>query len=80
MTEERAESFEQALRRVDEILGSLERGDIELDAALALFEEGMERIRVAEARLNDARGRVEQLVGDEGQGSQPTAGDGRLPF
>ena len=38
-------SFEQALKRIDEIVKHLERGDAALEQSLALFEEGTALIR-----------------------------------
>lgn len=57
-------SLEARLRRLDEIVGALEGGDVELERGLALFEEGVRHIRSAEATLARAELRVEELVGE----------------
>lgn len=57
-------SLEERLARLEEIVGSLEAEDVELDRALALFEEGVRHIREAEALLARAELEVEELVGD----------------
>ena len=54
-------SLQDHLRRLDEIVRSLEREDLDLDRALALFEEGIGRLREARARLGDAELRLSQL-------------------
>jgi exodeoxyribonuclease VII small subunit len=60
-------SLEARLRRLDRIVANLEGGEVELEAGLALFEEGVRHIREAEALLARAELRVEELVGGEGE-------------
>ncbi len=57
-------SLEDRLRRLDEIVTSLEADDVDLDRGLALFEEGVAHIRAAERILSEAELRVEELVGE----------------
>jgi len=56
------DGFEEALERLEAIVARLERDELELDEALALFEEGVGRLRSAGRRLGEARDRVEELV------------------
>lgn len=58
--------LEKRLSRLERIVAELEGGDLELEAALALFEEGVRHIREAEALLARAELRVEELIGDVG--------------
>ena len=55
-------SFEQDLARLDAIARALESDKLSLDEALQLFEEGVVRLRTAAAALEQAEGRVQQLV------------------
>jgi len=55
-------TFERALVELQAIADSLETGDLDLDQALALFESGIDRLRVAARLLDAAHGRVEELV------------------
>jgi len=55
-------SFEQSLARLEEIVAELDGDGLDLDAALALFEEGVERLRAASAELARAEAQVKQLV------------------
>ena len=55
-------SFEQDLARLDAIARALESDKLSLDEALKLFEEGVVRLRSAAAALEQAEGRVQQLV------------------
>ena len=43
-------SFEQAMGRLEEIVGLLERGECGLDESLKLFEEGAKQIGRASCR------------------------------
>lgn len=55
-------SFEADLARLDAIVAELERDDVELDRALALFQEGVERLRVAQLTLVQTEAQVKQLM------------------
>lgn len=61
----RAASLESRLARLDAIVAALERDDLELEQALALFEEGVQHIRHARELLRQAELRVEQLRAEE---------------
>jgi exodeoxyribonuclease VII small subunit len=50
------------LARLEEIVRRLEADDVELDAALALFEEGVARLRAARERLADAGLKVQAVL------------------
>ncbi len=54
-------SLEQDLGRLDAIVRALEAEDLDLDRALALFEEGIERLRSARERLTEAGVRLKAL-------------------
>lgn len=50
------------LARLEEIVRRLEAEDLELDAALALFEEGVTRLRAARERLTAAELQVQKVL------------------
>jgi exodeoxyribonuclease VII small subunit len=54
------------LARLEEIVRRLEAEDVELDAALALFEEGVARLRAARERLSAAELKVQAVLEDAG--------------
>jgi exodeoxyribonuclease VII small subunit len=60
-------SIAEDLNRLEEIVRKLEAEDVELDAALALFEEGVARLRAARDRLGAAEVKV-QTVLEEARG------------
>ena len=57
-------TLERALARLEEITISLEGGNSELDESLALYEEGIRLIRVAEDALRAAEMRIERIHED----------------
>lgn len=61
-------TLERRLARLEEIVSMLESDRLELDEALALFEEGVTHLREADRTLHDAELRIERLVaGPEGE-------------
>ena len=54
-------SFEDALRELETIVTSLENGDVSLDDAIAAFERGTALKAHCQARLEEARMKVEQI-------------------
>ena len=55
--------FEVALARLERIVARLEGGDLELEAALAAFEEGVKLSRRCATQIKAAQRRIETLVG-----------------
>ncbi|HEX5963352.1 MAG TPA: exodeoxyribonuclease VII small subunit [Gemmatimonadales bacterium] len=54
------------LARLEEIVRKLEADDVELDAALVLFEEGVARLRAARERLVAAELKVQAVLEEAG--------------
>lgn len=54
--------LEERMARLEAIVERLEREDLDLEAALALFEEGIGHVREASTILERTRLRVERLV------------------
>lgn len=60
--------FEQAMTRLEEIVGLLERGDAPLEQAMELFEEGAKLLRECTKQLDSAEQKVTLLTaGEDGQ-------------
>ena len=55
-------TYEEDLARLEAIVGELEGEELELDRALALFQEGVERLRSATATLSRAEAEMRTLV------------------
>ncbi|HSJ92906.1 MAG TPA: exodeoxyribonuclease VII small subunit [Gaiellaceae bacterium] len=59
MTDER--SFEDLQRELEEVVTKLERGDVPVDDAIALFQRGEELYRACVARLEAAELRIDKI-------------------
>ena len=55
-------AVEDDIARIEAIVAKLEREEMPLDDALALFEEGVEKLRRAASALEQAEGKVRRLV------------------
>jgi exodeoxyribonuclease VII small subunit len=54
--------FEAVRKRLEAVVAELERGELPLESQLARFEEGVRLVREAQARLDQAEQRVEELL------------------
>ncbi len=59
--------FEQALKKLENIVQDLERGDLSLDEAVKKYEEGMKLAKICTKKLEEAERKVEILVKSEGE-------------
>jgi exodeoxyribonuclease VII small subunit len=74
-------SFEQALKRLEELVRRLEQGNIPLEQSLAEYSEAVELLRVCQAKLEAAQCRVEVLSGFDADGvavSRPLSIEGDM--
>jgi exodeoxyribonuclease VII small subunit len=69
-----AMSFEQALAELEKIVQDLERGQLDLDAAITAYERGTQLKLHCEGKLREAQLRVEKIsLGPDGQArAEPT--------
>jgi exodeoxyribonuclease VII small subunit len=63
--------FEELQRELDELVARLERGDVPLDEALALWERGEALYRACAERLDRAELRIEELRLDTRDSAAP---------
>jgi exodeoxyribonuclease VII small subunit len=59
-------SFENSLAELEARVARLERGDLDLDDALRLFEEGVSLVRECHEKLDSAEARIIALSGSPG--------------
>lgn len=59
MTDDR--SFEELHKELEDIVARLERGDVAVDDAIALFRQGEELYKACVERLQGAELRIEEL-------------------
>lgn len=56
--------FEEALKGLEDIVSRLESGDLELEAAIKLFEKGVGLAKTCQKKLDAAEKKIEKLVKD----------------
>ncbi len=67
-----AQSFEELQRELEDVVARLERGDVPVDDAIALFRRGEELYRACVARLEAAELEIEELTAGGGNGGSAT--------
>jgi exodeoxyribonuclease VII small subunit len=60
-------SFESAIQQLEGIVDQLEQGDLELEAAMAAFEQGVRLSKHCAVRLEAAQQRIEVLSQEGGE-------------
>jgi exodeoxyribonuclease VII small subunit len=58
-------AFEEVLQELEEIVNRLEQGDLPLEEALQLFEQGVRLSRSCHTKLDEAQKRLEIVLKDE---------------
>ena len=74
-----AMSFEAAMAELEQIVAALEKGDVELEASINIYERGEALRARCDALLKKAEAKVEKITLDgdgEPAGTQPLDGDG----
>ena len=62
MSDAEKRSFEELQRELEDIVARLERGDVPIDDAIALWQRGEELYRRCAALLDAAEGRIDELA------------------
>lgn len=57
-------TFEDNIKKLEETVRRLERGEITLEESLAAFEEGVSLIRLCQKQLDQAAHKIQVLTGD----------------
>ncbi|MBI1213021.1 MAG: exodeoxyribonuclease VII small subunit [Alphaproteobacteria bacterium] len=62
VAEIKALSFEDALKQLEEIVQKLEKGQVDLEDSIKIYERGTALKAHCEAKLRDAEKRIEKIV------------------
>ena len=68
-------TFEEALRELEQVVGQLESGNVELEKSIDIYDRGAQLKKHCEAKLAQAQVRIEQIALAENG-----APDGTAPF
>ena len=55
-------TFEQAIKRLEEIVAELEEGNLPLEESLKIYEEGVELTKFCSSKLNETEDKIKTLV------------------
>ena len=55
-------TFEESMTRLEQIVRSMERGDVALEESLKLFQEGTELVHSCQKLLDDAQMQVKMIM------------------
>lgn len=70
-------SFEASMQRLEQIVRSMERGEVDLEESLKLFQEGTQLIRSCGKQLEDAQLQVNKIIaGPDGTPVEEAFADG----
>ena len=56
------QTFEASMARLEQIVRSMERGDVALEESLKLFQEGTELVRNCQKLLDDAQLQIKMIM------------------
>lgn len=62
--------FETAIKELEELVKTLEQGDLSLEESLRHFERGVLLTRTCQKSLNQAQQKVDMLLQDQGEAGE----------
>ncbi|HEY0828199.1 MAG TPA: exodeoxyribonuclease VII small subunit [Bacilli bacterium] len=68
-------SFEEAIEQLEEIVGKLENGDVALENAIELYQQGMKLSQLCSLKLQQVEKKIEMLVEEDGNFSKKPFAD-----
>ena len=54
-------SFEDSLKKLEDIVDQLESGDVDLDKSVALYEKGMNLKKICEEKLKNVENQIKKI-------------------
>jgi exodeoxyribonuclease VII small subunit len=65
--ENEAQTFEEALSKLEAHVRTLEQGELTLNESLAIFEDGMKLAKFCTKKLDEAEQKIEVLIEKDGE-------------
>jgi exodeoxyribonuclease VII small subunit len=59
--------FEEDLKKLEDIVSKLEKGDAPLEESIKMFEEGIKLTKTLQKTLDDAEGKIKVVMGNESE-------------
>lgn len=67
MSVEKELTFEEAMVKLEDIVGRLEEGDVPLEKAITYFQDGMKLSKICHDKLQNVEKQMEQILREDGQ-------------
>lgn len=66
------DSFENKMKQLEDVVTGLEKGDLELEKAIEMFENGIKLSKECNKKLDDAEKKINILVDKDGKLEEET--------
>ncbi|UCZ54612.1 exodeoxyribonuclease VII small subunit [Bacillus shivajii] len=60
-------TFEEAMEKLESVVGKLEEGDVPLEEAISMFQEGMKLSQYCHERLQNVEKQMTQVLDQDGE-------------
>ena len=60
-------TFEEALKRLEQVVDTLESGEVPLETVINLFQEGMQLSQICGQKLDKVEQKIETLIEENGK-------------
>ncbi|WNF37831.1 exodeoxyribonuclease VII small subunit [Bacillaceae bacterium IKA-2] len=67
MSKQKELSFEDAMEKLEEVVEKLEQGDVPLEKAISMFQEGMSLSKLCHDKLKNVEKSMDQILKEDGQ-------------
>jgi exodeoxyribonuclease VII small subunit len=67
MSEKKELSFEEAMEKLEEVVEKLELGDVPLEKAISMFQEGMILSKLCHDKLKNVEKSIDRILNEDGE-------------
>jgi exodeoxyribonuclease VII small subunit len=67
MSKDQELSFEEAMKKLEEIVEKLEEGDVPLEEAISIYKQGMSLSRLCHNKLQSVEEQLTEILSEDGQ-------------
>ncbi|MBP3952301.1 exodeoxyribonuclease VII small subunit [Bacillus suaedae] len=67
MTDQKDKTFEEAMTELEEVVEKLEQGDVPLEEAIGMFQEGMALSKLCHEKLEKVEKQMDQILHEDGE-------------
>lgn len=60
-------SFEEAMEKLEEVVGKLEIGDVPLEEAISMFQDGMSLSKLCHDKLKNVEKKMDKILHEDGE-------------